>query len=236
MADPGLTSPSRTPLRSPNASLSLSFPFLREGSRIWEDGKQQPLPRDLPSPLPTKRNRTYSAWVRLFTNGVEGRRSTNTRVGGFPFHLIVITLELGKLWWACSHQTRTNNGSEAPLWYQRFIAWCWRTNLMEFKDWLNPVGQEGVDVCRWINRHGAVCHLFASYVYVLRLLAILSPTMMFVVFHPSGFVTYTNHKITATLQQHQWIVKRWVMLCLLCLLLFSSLWLQYGTCYLRSRV
>ncbi|XP_075936189.1 cold shock domain-containing protein C2 [Anarhichas minor] len=63
MSDPSLTSPSRIPLRSPNTSLSLSFPFLRERSRIWE-GKEQPLPRDLPSPLPTKRNRTYSATVR----------------------------------------------------------------------------------------------------------------------------------------------------------------------------
>lgn len=61
MADPSLTSPSRTPLRSPNASFTLSFPFLRERSRVWEEGKEQPLPRDLPSPLPTKRNRTYSA-------------------------------------------------------------------------------------------------------------------------------------------------------------------------------
>lgn len=61
MADPSLTSPSGTPLRSPNTSLTLSFPFLREGSRVWEEGKEQPLPRDLPSPLPTKRTRTYSA-------------------------------------------------------------------------------------------------------------------------------------------------------------------------------
>ncbi|XP_023252971.1 cold shock domain-containing protein C2-like, partial [Seriola lalandi dorsalis] len=64
MADPSLTSPSGTPLRSPNASLTLSFPFLREGSRVWEEGKEKPLPRDLPSPLPTKRTRTYSATVR----------------------------------------------------------------------------------------------------------------------------------------------------------------------------
>lgn len=61
MADPSLTSPSGTPLRSPNTSLALSFPFLRERSRVWEDGKEQQLPRDLPSPLPTKRTRTYSA-------------------------------------------------------------------------------------------------------------------------------------------------------------------------------
>lgn len=65
MADPSLTSPSRTPLRSPlrspNASLTMSFPFLREGSRVWEERGEQALPRDLPSPLPTKRTRTYSA-------------------------------------------------------------------------------------------------------------------------------------------------------------------------------
>lgn len=61
MADPGLTSPSGTPLRSPNAPLTLSFPFLREGSRVWEERREQPVPHDLPSPLPTKRNRTYSA-------------------------------------------------------------------------------------------------------------------------------------------------------------------------------
>lgn len=61
MTDPSLTSPSGTPLRSPTTSLTLSFPFLREGSRVWEEGKDQALPRDLPSPLPTKRNRTYSA-------------------------------------------------------------------------------------------------------------------------------------------------------------------------------
>ncbi|MEQ2157986.1 hypothetical protein GOODEAATRI_007517, partial [Goodea atripinnis] len=61
MADPSLTSPSGTPLRSPNAPLTLSFPFPREGNRSWQEGREPPLPRDLPSPLPTKRNRTYSA-------------------------------------------------------------------------------------------------------------------------------------------------------------------------------
>ncbi|XP_068193479.1 cold shock domain-containing protein C2-like [Antennarius striatus] len=70
MADPSLTSPSGTPLRSPNTSLTLSFPFLREGSRVWEQGKEQPLPRDLPSPLPTKRTRTYSATVRAHSGPV----------------------------------------------------------------------------------------------------------------------------------------------------------------------
>ncbi|CAL8274914.1 unnamed protein product [Lota lota] len=62
MADPRLTSPPQTPLRSPGSRLSLSFPFLREGSRMWEDGVERP--RQLPSPLPTKRTRTYSATVR----------------------------------------------------------------------------------------------------------------------------------------------------------------------------
>ncbi|XP_076006259.1 cold shock domain-containing protein C2-like [Genypterus blacodes] len=64
MADHSLTSPSATPLHSAKAPLSLSFPFLREGSRVWEEGVERPLPRDLPSPLPTKRTRTYSASVR----------------------------------------------------------------------------------------------------------------------------------------------------------------------------
>lgn len=64
MADPSITSPSGTPLRSPNAPLNLSFPFPREGNRPWQEGREPPLPQDLPSPLPTKRNRTYSATVR----------------------------------------------------------------------------------------------------------------------------------------------------------------------------
>ncbi|XP_043083662.1 cold shock domain-containing protein C2 [Puntigrus tetrazona] len=42
--------------RSP--PLSLSFPFPREGSRVWERAGE------LSSPLPTKRMRTYSASVR----------------------------------------------------------------------------------------------------------------------------------------------------------------------------
>ncbi|CAG5897491.1 unnamed protein product [Menidia menidia] len=70
MADPGLTSPSGAPLRSPDAPLTLSFPFLREGSRVWEEGKEPPLLRDLPSPLPTKRTRTYSATVRAHSGPV----------------------------------------------------------------------------------------------------------------------------------------------------------------------
>ncbi|XP_015243401.1 cold shock domain-containing protein C2 [Cyprinodon tularosa] len=64
MADPSLTSPSGTPLRSPSTPLNLSFPFPKDGNRVWPEGREPPLPRDLPSPLPTKRNRTYSATVR----------------------------------------------------------------------------------------------------------------------------------------------------------------------------
>uniref|UniRef100_A0A8C6SIK7 Cold shock domain containing C2, RNA binding a n=1 Tax=Neogobius melanostomus TaxID=47308 RepID=A0A8C6SIK7_9GOBI len=53
------------PLASPRARLPLSFPFLREGSRVWErERKPPPQPGELPSPLPTKRTRTYSATVR----------------------------------------------------------------------------------------------------------------------------------------------------------------------------
>lgn len=82
MADPSLTSPSgaplrsplrsplNSPLRSPSGSLTLSFPFLREGSRVWKEGAEEPLPRDLPSPLPTKRTRTYSATVRAHSGPV----------------------------------------------------------------------------------------------------------------------------------------------------------------------
>ncbi|XP_028268891.1 cold shock domain-containing protein C2 [Parambassis ranga] len=70
MADPGVSSPTETPLRSPTASLTLSFPFLREGSRVWEERREPPLPRDLPSPLPTKRTRTYSATVRAHSGPV----------------------------------------------------------------------------------------------------------------------------------------------------------------------
>ncbi|XP_042070015.1 cold shock domain-containing protein C2 isoform X2 [Haplochromis burtoni] len=70
MADPSLTSPSGTPLRSPSSSVTLSFPFLSERSRVWEEGREQPLPRELPSPLPTKRTRTYSATVRAHSGPV----------------------------------------------------------------------------------------------------------------------------------------------------------------------
>ncbi|XP_035259775.1 cold shock domain-containing protein C2a [Anguilla rostrata] len=68
MADPDPSPPAEPPLRSPRAPLSLSFPFLREGSRIWE---RKPLqPGELPSPLPTKRTRTYSATVRATSGPV----------------------------------------------------------------------------------------------------------------------------------------------------------------------
>uniref|UniRef100_G1S035 Cold shock domain containing C2 n=1 Tax=Nomascus leucogenys TaxID=61853 RepID=G1S035_NOMLE len=50
------------PLHSPKSPVWPTFPFHREGSRVWERGGV-PL-RDLPSPLPTKRTRTYSATAR----------------------------------------------------------------------------------------------------------------------------------------------------------------------------
>ncbi|XP_048847916.1 cold shock domain-containing protein C2-like [Brienomyrus brachyistius] len=63
MGEPGLSSPSESQLRSSRTtSLSLSFPALREGNRMWE--RAPPKPGELPSPLPTKRTRTYSATVR----------------------------------------------------------------------------------------------------------------------------------------------------------------------------
>lgn len=63
MSEPG-PSPAE-PLSSPRRPLPLSFPFRREGSRVWErERKPPPLPGELPSPLPTKRTRTYSATVR----------------------------------------------------------------------------------------------------------------------------------------------------------------------------
>lgn len=63
MAEPELSPAADPSLQSPrSAPLSLSFPFLREGSRVWERAALQP--GELPSPLPTKRTRTYSATVR----------------------------------------------------------------------------------------------------------------------------------------------------------------------------
>lgn len=65
MSDPDASSPADAPLplTSPRTPLQLSFPFLREGSRVWERERKPPQPGELPSPLPTKRTRTYSAWV-----------------------------------------------------------------------------------------------------------------------------------------------------------------------------
>ncbi|XP_020643541.3 cold shock domain-containing protein C2 isoform X1 [Pogona vitticeps] len=50
------------PLHSPKSPVWPIFPFNREGSRICDRGSH--LLRDLPSPLPTKRTRTYSATAR----------------------------------------------------------------------------------------------------------------------------------------------------------------------------
>ncbi|KAJ6658999.1 hypothetical protein lerEdw1_019636 [Lerista edwardsae] len=59
----GQTSQSTVPpLHSPKSPVWPIFPFNREGSRICERGSH--LLRDLPSPLPTKRTRTYSATAR----------------------------------------------------------------------------------------------------------------------------------------------------------------------------
>ncbi|KAK6471516.1 cold shock domain-containing protein C2 [Huso huso] len=62
MGDPELSSPTQ-PLSSPRSPLSLPFGFLREGSRVWERG-QPHFRGELPSPLATKRTRTYSASAR----------------------------------------------------------------------------------------------------------------------------------------------------------------------------
>ncbi|NWI09291.1 CSDC2 protein, partial [Crypturellus soui] len=60
-SDPGAP-PAVPPLHSPKSPVWPTFPFQREGSRVWERGNL--LLRDLPSPLPTKRTRTYSATAR----------------------------------------------------------------------------------------------------------------------------------------------------------------------------
>ncbi|XP_046888354.1 cold shock domain-containing protein C2a [Hypomesus transpacificus] len=72
MADSNPSSPadSPMPLPSPRTPLALSFPFLREGSRVWERERKPPQPGELPSPLPTKRTRTYSATVRATSGPV----------------------------------------------------------------------------------------------------------------------------------------------------------------------
>ncbi|KAF6118171.1 cold shock domain containing C2 [Phyllostomus discolor] len=56
------SSPVVPPLHSPKSPVWPTFPFHREGSRVWERGGVSS--RDLPSPLPTKRTRTYSATAR----------------------------------------------------------------------------------------------------------------------------------------------------------------------------
>nr|XP_057917742.1 cold shock domain-containing protein C2a [Doryrhamphus excisus] len=66
-ADPSVPTDPPLPLTSPRTPLQTSFPFLREGSRVWERDRERRPPQpggDLPSPLPTKRTRTYSATVR----------------------------------------------------------------------------------------------------------------------------------------------------------------------------
>ncbi|XP_003640424.2 cold shock domain-containing protein C2 isoform X1 [Gallus gallus] len=60
-SEPGAP-PAVPPLHSPKSPVWPTFPFQREGSRVWERGNL--LLRDLPSPLPTKRTRTYSATAR----------------------------------------------------------------------------------------------------------------------------------------------------------------------------
>ncbi|PIO24472.1 hypothetical protein AB205_0165920, partial [Aquarana catesbeiana] len=50
------------PLQSPKSPVTPSYPFHREGSRLWE--RNHLFLGDLPSPLPTKRTRTYSATAR----------------------------------------------------------------------------------------------------------------------------------------------------------------------------
>ncbi|XP_037134346.1 cold shock domain-containing protein C2a [Syngnathus acus] len=67
MSDKDASSPTgpSPPLASPPTPFRISFPFLREGSRVWERERKPPQPGgELPSPLPTKRTRTYSATVR----------------------------------------------------------------------------------------------------------------------------------------------------------------------------
>nr|XP_033785267.1 cold shock domain-containing protein C2 isoform X1 [Geotrypetes seraphini] len=61
-SDPTTPLPTEQPLQSPRSPISPSFPFHREGSRLWE--RSHHLLGDLPSPLPTKRTRTFSATAR----------------------------------------------------------------------------------------------------------------------------------------------------------------------------
>uniref|UniRef100_A0A8C1U198 Uncharacterized protein n=1 Tax=Cyprinus carpio TaxID=7962 RepID=A0A8C1U198_CYPCA len=59
MADPDSTSTSDRKLHCPHKPVSLSLPFLREGSNVLE--RKPPQTGEPPSPLPTKRTRTYSS-------------------------------------------------------------------------------------------------------------------------------------------------------------------------------
>ncbi|KAJ8345711.1 hypothetical protein SKAU_G00299040 [Synaphobranchus kaupii] len=70
MEEPSESAPPEPRLQSSRSgSLSLSYPFPREGSRVWEKGRPQLL-TELPSPLPTKRTRTYSATARAISGPV----------------------------------------------------------------------------------------------------------------------------------------------------------------------
>ncbi|RXN04668.1 heat-stable enterotoxin receptor-like protein [Labeo rohita] len=62
MADSDSTSTSDRKPHCPHTPVSLSLPFLREGSNVFE--RKPPQTGEPPSPLPTKRTRTYSASVR----------------------------------------------------------------------------------------------------------------------------------------------------------------------------
>ncbi|KAI5623213.1 cold shock domain-containing protein C2, partial [Silurus asotus] len=62
MTDSDTSSSSDPLLHKPHAPLPLSFPFLRGGSHVWD--RKPPQAGEPPSPLPTKRNRSYSATVR----------------------------------------------------------------------------------------------------------------------------------------------------------------------------
>uniref|UniRef100_A0A671MEF9 Uncharacterized protein n=1 Tax=Sinocyclocheilus anshuiensis TaxID=1608454 RepID=A0A671MEF9_9TELE len=59
------TSTSHRKPHCPHTPVSLSLPFLREGSNVLE--RKPPQTGEPPSPLPTKRTRTYSAiWTYFY--------------------------------------------------------------------------------------------------------------------------------------------------------------------------
>lgn len=66
MADSHNTSTPDPRLHCPRTPASLTLPFLREGSNVSE--RKPPLTGEPLSPLPTKRTRTYSAWVSPHNN------------------------------------------------------------------------------------------------------------------------------------------------------------------------